>query len=127
MVLAVGTGRALRALPKANRPRGGGVFHRPRQKAIQQAGMAISPCAAGLCSCLYLVCAVRVARPWARRTRRRPSRRRQRIFPDPGSRKSRRTGLGRPHKNLQREDEEIEHFVRGLLSKKIIFEFSHSI
>ena len=25
MVLAVGTGRALRALPKANRPRGGGV------------------------------------------------------------------------------------------------------
>ena len=50
MVLAVGTGRALRALPKANQPRGGGVFHRQRQKAIQQAGMAIFPCAAGLCS-----------------------------------------------------------------------------
>ena len=26
------------------------MFHRPRQKAIQQAGMAIFPCAAGLCS-----------------------------------------------------------------------------
>ena len=50
MVLAVGTGRALRALPKAIRPRGVGVFHRPRQKATQQAGMAIPPCAAGLCS-----------------------------------------------------------------------------
>ena len=49
-VLAVGTGRELRALPKANRPRGGGGIHRPRQKAIQQAGMAIFPCAAGLCS-----------------------------------------------------------------------------
>ena len=27
------------------------MFHRPRQQAIQQAGMAIFPCAAGLCSC----------------------------------------------------------------------------
>ena len=26
------------------------MFHRQRQKAIQQAGMAIFPCAAGLCS-----------------------------------------------------------------------------
>ena len=52
MVLAVGTCRALRALPKANRPREG-VFHRQRQKAIQQAGMAIFPCAAGLCSFIH--------------------------------------------------------------------------
>ena len=26
------------------------MFHRPRQQAMQQEGMAISPCAAGLCS-----------------------------------------------------------------------------
>ena len=54
MVLAVGTGRALRALPKANQPRGGGGVNGQRQKANPQAGMAIFPCAAGLCSSITL-------------------------------------------------------------------------
>ena len=52
---AAGKDRAMRALPKANRPRGV-VFHWPRQQATQQAGMAISPCAAGLCS----LCAIAI-------------------------------------------------------------------
>ena len=54
MGLAVGTGRDLRAPPKAKRPRGV-VFYRLLSAATvsrnQEAGMAISPCAAGLCSC----------------------------------------------------------------------------
>ena len=51
--LAVGTGQELRAPPKAKRPRGV-VFYRLLSAATvsrnQEAGMAIFPCAAGLCS-----------------------------------------------------------------------------
>ena len=47
MVLAVGTGRALRALPKANQPRGGGGFIGKDRRLSSKQAWRFSPAPRG--------------------------------------------------------------------------------